>query len=426
MTEVALAPDAQPAMALSLGLQIRLGWRNLWRNKRRTWLTASGIAFAILLVNFSSAMQTGSYEQMQQLATDMFTGHVQINTQEYIDDSTFGATIANAEETAASLAKLAGVRAVFPRVETFALVSVNERSFGAQILGIDVAAEARSMKYLANLSTGHLPQAAGEVAIGHILARNLRASVGDELVILGTGKEGGVAALVLNIVGLLRSGMSELDRNLVIAPLADVQAGFDLDDEVHSLVLRGDSPELGQQLATGATELLPAKDAALTVRSWELLLPEVQQGIDIDKVGGNLMYWIVLALVAFSVVNSFVMTIFERTREFGMLRALGMRAGQLVWLLQWEAFFIWLLGTVLGIGCAALLVGWLGSTGIDLGEMADSYTAEMFMPTKLYPAWSMKALLMAPVALFFGCQLASLIPGLRLFRLQPVEALRHE
>lgn len=426
MTVATLAENTQPALALGFGLQLRLSWRNLWRNKRRTWLTASGIAFAILLVNFSSAVQTGSYEQMQGLATDMFSGHAQISTQAFVDDATFGATVADAQATASSLLQLEGVRAVYPRVETFALVSVGERSFGAQILGVDVAAEAQTMRYLASLSSGRLPQAeAAEVAIGHVLARNLRAKLGDELVILGSSKEGGVAALVLNIVGLLRSGMTELDRSLVVAPVGQVQAGFELQDEVHSLVLRGDSPAAGQQLAVRAATLLTS-DEPLAIRSWELLLPEVQQGIDIDRVGGNLMYWIILALVAFSVVNSFVMTIFERTREFGMLRALGMRAGQLVWLLQWEALFIWLLGTLLGIGCALLLVGWLGHTGIDLGEVADSYAAEMFMPTQLFPAWSMKALLMAPIALFFGCQLAALIPGLRLFRLQPVEALRSE
>ena len=281
------------------------------------------------------------------------------------------------------------------------------------------------MTYLAGFAAGRLPQAESEVAIGHVLARNLRAKLGDELVVLGSSKEGGVAAMVFTIVGFLRSGLTELDRSLVVAQLEDVQLGFELQDEVHSLVLRGDTPAVARRLAGQAHALLDGGEP-LAVRSWEALLPEVQQSIDIDRVSANLMYWIILALVAFSVVNSFVMTIFERTREFGMLRALGMRPGQLVWLLQWEAFFVWLLGALLGIGAALLLVGWLGSSGIDLGEMAETYSAEMFMPTKLYPAWSAKSLLMAPVVLFFGCQLASLIPSLRLFRLQPVEALRGE
>lgn len=438
MSEVALENTAQPARSRAYPLLPLLGWRNLWRNKRRTWLTAGGIAFAVLLVAFGSALQAGSYLQMQALATDMMTGHLQVANQQYIDDALFEATVAQASAKQQRLEALPGVRAVLPRLSAYALVSVGERSFGAQVLGLEVAAEALVFNYLGNLSAGRLPQPAAsgsgfdnkqdetaEVAIGHILARNLRAQVGDELVVLGSGKEGGVAALVFRIVGLLNSGMSELDRSLVVAPLREVQWGFGFDDEVHTIVVRGDSADDGPELARSAGAALH-DSPALQVRAWPELLPDIQQAIDIDRVSADIMYYIILGLVAFSVVNSFVMTIFERSREFGMLRALGMTPGQLVWLLQWESLFVWLLGTLLGTGLGILLVGWLANTGLDLGAAAESYSAELFMPTELYPALTPAAFSVAPIVLFVGCQLASFIPALRLYRLQPVAALRDE
>jgi len=144
----------------------------------------------------------------------------------------------------------------------------------------------------------------------------------------------------------------------------------------------------------------------------------------VDKIGGQIMYWIIMVLVMFSVVNSFIMTVFERTREFGMMLAIGMRPRAIVAMLQWEALFLWVIGTAIGAGLASLLIIWLHDVGIYLGEQMEDYAKQFYMPARLYPGFSPEVLTVAPLAMLVGTQLAAMIPSLRIRRLRPVVALR--
>jgi ABC-type lipoprotein release transport system permease subunit len=266
-----------------------------------------------------------------------------------------------------------------------------------------------------------------EALLGEGLARNLGVGLGDEMVLLGSAKQGGIAALALTVVGLFRSGQSELDRSLVWAPLPVVQNAFGLGDEVHALVLRADRLSGVDTIVARLRAALPATlpdGTLLRVRPWQDLLPDVRQAIAVDRVSAAFFYWIIMILVTFSVVNTFIMTVFERTREFGVLLAIGMRPGRILAMLQWEAFFIWLVGAVLGMALAVLLMLWLMQVGIPMGGDLASLSERMYMPTRLYPAFTPEALLTAPVVMLLGTQLAALLPGLRLRRLVPAAALR--
>ena len=214
-------------------LAMRIGWRNLWRNKRRTWLTAGGIAFAILLVVFAMALQFGSYAGMTENATSLLTGHIQIQNPAYVNDQRVENTIADATALRRQIEATSGVLAVAPRVEIFALAldAVGERSSGVQIMGVDVAAELRTVRFLKMVKQGRVIQSADEAVIGVTLARNLSLGVGDELLLLGSAKRGGMAALAFRVVGLFESGMAEPDRALLFAELEAVQDAFDLGDE---------------------------------------------------------------------------------------------------------------------------------------------------------------------------------------------------
>ena len=407
-------------------LSIRVAWRNLWRNRRRTWLTAGGIAFAVLLVVFSMAMQLGQYDVMMDNATSLMTGHIQIQRADYVDSDRFEDTINDATQLRRLVAAAPDVQAVAPRVEAFALASSGERSFGAMVVGVDMEAEARTVRFLDFISAGQAPVAADDALLGEVLARNLGVGVGDEVVLLGSAKEGGVAALVLNVSGLFRTGQAEVDRSMLWTPIATVQEAFALGDEVHTLAVRTDnlaeSAEITQALARQLARELP--DSALVVRNWDDVMPEVRQAIEVDRLGGELFFYIIELLVVFSVVNTFIMTVFERTREFGMLLAIGMRPGGIVLLIQWEAFFIWLVGVAIGVGLAALLTFWLAQTGIYLGESMEELAEQMYMPSRMYPAFSVDAFVSAPLVMFFGTQLAALVSSVRVLRMRPVEALR--
>jgi ABC-type lipoprotein release transport system permease subunit len=398
-----------------------MAWRNLWRNPRRTWLTAGGIAFASCLVTMSMALQVGSYRAMIASATTFYLGQAQINHQDYELEEKLEQTVTGATELVRQLGALSGV-SVAPRAQAFVLASVGERAFGAAVVGVDFAAEARTVTFFERLQQGALPVADDEVVIGEAMARNLGAGVGDELVLLGTAKEGGIGALALRISGLFRSGQIELDRTLVFTHLTTVQNGFALGDEVHALVLRFDDLD---QVAGRQSEIAALLPANTVFRPWQQLLPELVQGIELDRVSAMLFYGAILVLVTFSVVNTFIMVVFERTREFGMLLALGTRPAMIMRLVQVEALLMWSLGTVIGLLLSNLIVGWAAAVGIPLGAM-ENLMEQYFMPSRLYPAISVASVTLAPLVLLIGTQLAAAVATMRVHRLRPVNALRAE
>ncbi len=403
------------------GLTWRLAWRNLWRNRRRTWLTAGGIAFASLLVTLSMSLQQGSYNAMISSATGFYLGQAQINHVLYEDEGKLEQTVTHATELRRALLQVPGLQ-VAPRVQVFALASVEQRSFGAAVVGVDFAAEQGLVSFFDRVTQGELPVAEDEVLVGEAMARNLGAKLGDELVLLGTGKEGGIGALALTISGLYDSGRPELDRSLVFSHLATVQNGFGLGDEVHAMVLG--FPDL-EQLPAQVDRLSRDLPANAILRTWQQLLPEVVQSIELDRVSAVLFYGSILVLVTFSVVNTFIMIVFERTREFGMLLALGTRPGIIMRQVQAEAFMMWVVGTAVGLFLSNVLVGWAAVQGIPLAGM-EEMMQQYYMPTRLYPAISLFSMVLAPLVLLIGTQLAAFFATLRVRRLKPVNALRAE
>lgn len=422
MAEAAVAAGGRGARA-GRPLLPAVAWRNLWRNGRRTWLTAGGIAFTVFLIVFSMSFQQGAYVQMIDNATALLSGHLQIQNRDYVEDKRIEQTVADVSRLVNRLEGQPGVESVAPRVEAFALISAGERAFGAQVLGVDPERERRTVRFFDRVAEGRMIEGMADAVVGEVLASNLGIGVGGEIVLLGTGKEGGVAALALDVVGVFRTGIPDLDRAMVAAPLAMVRDAFGLGDEAHTLVVRSAEVTESARLERQLNAWLPAP---LIARNWDEVMPDIRQGIEIDRIGGYFVYGLIAIVVIFSVVNSFIMTVFERTREFGMLRAIGMRPGRIVLMVQIEAAFVWVLGAVIGLALALPIVLWLQVYGFYLGDEVASMVESMYVPARLHTRMTPVALGLAPAVMLVGTQIAALIPSLKIRRLQPVTALRAE
>ncbi len=399
-----------------------IAWRNLWRNRRRTFFTAGGIAFACLLLLFSRSMQLGSYKGMIDAATGMLSGHIQVQHEKFFDDAKLEYTVAGADVLAARLRQHPDVQVASPRAQAFALLSVGEKSFGAQVIGVVPENERELSTLLKTLVEGEYLSSGEEAVIGRALARNLGAGVGDELLVLGSGKEGGVAALALTIAGIFDTGQAELDRALVVVPLQTFREGFYLEGEAHQVVIKLRDVEATDRVISEISQALPA---GVVARSWRELLPDVVQGIALDRVSARLFYGILTLIVLFSIINTFVMTVFERTREFGMLLAIGMHPWRIIAMLQLEALWLALIGGMLGALLATPVLAWLILLGIPTAEFADA-APNVLLPSHIKGAFQLDQLAMVPLIFIIGCQLAALVPGLRVLHLRPVEALRAE
>ena len=411
---------------LARGVFVRVAWRNLWRRRLRTWTAVGGISFAAALVGIMVAFQGGVYGPWIDNATSLLTGHIQVQHPAYFDDPKMARTLPSGTALVRTLEDLPGVQGATARAEAFALVSVGERSYGAMVMGVDANREPDLFTLPGFLREGEYLPRSDSAFIGSSLAVNLGVALGDEIVALGTAKEGGVAALVLQVDGIFDTGRAEIDRSVLQAPLAAVQNAFELGDDVHRVVLKVDDPN-GTAAYRGELAPLVPNDARLL--DWDELLPELRQGIRLDAITARMMYWLLMIVVAMSVVNSFIMTVFERTREFGMLIAIGMRPNAIIGMLTIEALGMWAIGTAIGLALCVATVLPLNVVGVQVGALAegvDDIYRQLMIPDSLRPELSSGVLLFAPSVLLVGTVLGNLVPALRVRRMRPVEALREE
>jgi ABC-type antimicrobial peptide transport system permease subunit len=205
-----------------------------------------------------------------------------------------------------------------------------------------------------------------------------------------------------------------------------MQEAFELGDSLHRVAIKTVDAKRIDSFMPGVAALVP-DDARLL--DWAELLPEVAQSIEIDDISAQMIYWLLMIVVAMSVANAFIMTIFERTREFGMLLAIGMRPNAIVGMLVIEAACVWALGALLGATASLAVVVPLGQVGIDVAAVAEGMeemAANIMMPTHIYPALTVGSLFLAPLVMLLGTVIAALVPALRVLRMKPVEALREE
>jgi len=423
MTAILEGSTVTSERAFSL-LFVLVAWRNLWRNKRRTWLSVGGIAFSLFLVVTGMAFQTGTYDDMINLGARLGHSHIQVQHPDYLDNPRVKNTFYDALGTSRSISQIPDVAGVAMRTESFALVSVGERSYGAMIVGVEPNKEPSVSDFPSLLIEGTYLSDVGHAYIGSALARNLSAAVGDEIVILGTGKTGNLAPMLLTIGGIFTTGITDVDRSYVQVRIEAFQEAFEFGDEIHRLLVSvSDLAHINAVVA----DIRRVVSDEVVVHDWETLMPEIRQGIDLDKISAQFMYWMLLAVVLLSIVNTFVMTVFERSREFGMLVAVGMRPRQIIGMVVIESIALWIVGSVVGLlVCLAVVIptSWVGvpmpaaATEMSMGGMQ--------IPTHIYPGLDASTLLTGPLVLGVGTVLGAMLPALRIRTLKPVEALREE
>ena len=419
-TYIANTTDVPKKRKHAVPFLIAVAWRNLWRNRRRTWLMSSAIAFASFLVTVAASFQGGIYDDMIDLSSRFYTGHAQLQHPDYQDNPRVKYTITDAATKITALEKHPLVRTAVPRVIGHGLVSIEESSLGALIIGVDPQREFLTIQD--SIQNGRYLQGRGEVVIGSLLARNLGGQLGDDLVMLGSGKEGSVAALAGTIVGFFETGVSEIDRGQVHVDYRDYAEALEISDEVHSIALLLDHYSSGETMATAGT-WTEAGDRFL---SWIDLSPHIKDLIDVKAVSSNMMYGLLGILVIFGVVNACIMTVLDRTREFGMLIAVGMRPLAIIYMLQLEILWMTVVGLGLGFALSGGLLGLFMWLGIPLPESYDELAQGFHMPEVLVPGFSVVAYVWISVSLLLDTQAACVLSSVRLFRLKVVEALATE
>ena len=401
----------------------RFAWRNIWRHPRRTLLTMLAIAFGSALLVFSIGFQLGQYDLMIKGSVSLYQGLIQVQKEGYLDDPKIRTSIPDIQQLSENLRQQTNIESFTARANGFALVSSQKRTYGSLITGVEPTYESkvsilpnvvREGRYLSSDS-------ANEIVIGKSLAKNMQVKVGDELTIMGNGRDGSMAATVLPIVGIYESGSKEIDRNLIQIPLKTFQEIFSMGSHGHSIVFYHDQVKQDQLFKSQINSMLNNKQ--LVTLTWDEIQPGIKQMIELDYSSGWFMYLVLVAVITFSILNTFLMSVLERTREFGIMLALGYKPFNIGKLVILEALiltlFALIVGTLLGLAINTYFLVY-GLTFEGMEEIASMYN----MPSTIYPQVSFESTLIGPLVIFIFTILSALYPAMKIRKLQPVEAMR--
>lgn len=382
------------------------------------------MAFSNVLLVFMISLQFGMYGMMIDNTLRVLTGHLQVQAVGYKDERKMRQTVPDVIALADSLRRDLDHDAVAPRALAFALASSKDRTYGVQIAGVDPVGEplVSSIPGLVQAGTYLSDPDAGDIVLGSVLARNLRVGVGDEITLLGSGLDGSFAAAVVTVSGIFETGVAELDRGLAEIPLVYFQDVFFMQAAGHEVVVSASNLDEAALLTRRTRGLLEGRDG-LTVHDWDALQPGLRQAIKADMSSAFFMYGILVILVAFSVLNTQLMSVLERTREFGIVMALGISPGRLGRLVLLETALMGVMGFIGGAVLGALVTGWFAANGFSYPGM-DELAANFNLPARVYPPVAFLPTVLGPLVVFLFSMLSALYPALRLNWLHPVEAMR--
>ncbi|MDX1429031.1 MAG: FtsX-like permease family protein [Rhodothermales bacterium] len=405
---------------------LKLAWRDIWRNRRRSLITMSAIVFALLIITMAHSIQNGTYDAMEEVAVRVFMGDVQIHRTGYYDERTFSYSIETDERNwAAFLDSLDWVDAWSMRLSGFGLMSSDSSSVGGMIVGIDPEREYDVSTFPARPVAGERLAADDDqrVLLGRTLARNLDVTVGDTVVVLTQGYRNAMGADLYVVKGLLRTGNPDVDRSMMVMNLDDAQFLFSMENRFTELVLRTDDFRRAPSFADRAGAALD--DGAFEVMPWTELMPEIQQARALDDVGNYIFYMFLLLMVGFEIFNTTMMSVMERVREFGVMMSIGMKPRTATALVAVEMVIKVALAACLGLLLAAALITYFRANPIPLSqELRDMYETFGFT-VEGFSFSASRRIFVQPLMWVGSIALAALAyPMLRIHRFTPIEALR--
>jgi ABC-type lipoprotein release transport system permease subunit len=409
-----------------MGTLAGLAWRNMWRNWRRTAIAVVAIVLGLTLLLFFDGLIRGSDQAIFGNAVRLYGGNVLVHAPGYRERSSRLPLLplADAEPVLAAARARLDVTSATRRIHTSGLVSKGSDSHAVVITGIEPGLEAPTSIVAENMAAGRflLDGEGDAILIGRELAELLGVGVGDRVSLVGQGRGEQLHQRQMVVVGVFDLGMGEAERNMAYITLNEAQEIYRLRDQVTEVAVNLN--RVGEELPVIAE--LQAALPGYEVDSWYTLRPEVRETLDM-KLGFTSFIGLVVVIIAcIGILNLMLMAVFERTREMGVLAALGMKGRQVMLLFLMEGTLIGVLGAALGCLVGWVLLWLVGRVGIDL-----SYASGMggdvvaLLGDRLYPATTLSATAIRGVTVVFIAALASLYPAWLASRKQPADVLRH-
>jgi len=405
---------------------VKIAWRNLGRNRKRTSLAVAAIALGQLFLVFANGFMAGWYEDMMNTITGPFVGHVQVQNKEWREERAVDLTIADLDGVVGRIRAVPGVCRVSARTYSPALVALTEDAEMAVTIGLDVQEERGRHGILASLDEDQLPAGKG-VVVGKAFAEKVGIEVGDTLAIVAQDSWGSTANDLFEVRAVMPSSLDLVNRRGVLMAIDEAQEFLMLPDQAHEIIVHGESSEAAKELAEEVGKVSGLEGASAL--RWEEALPEFASIVRMKSTSDLIVMALVFVAAAAGVANTMMMSTFERIHEFGMLLSLGTRPGRIVKMILVESVVLGLLGVVIGSVLGTALVLWTGNVGINYGILTGSDVTEfafrgVSLSFMVFPRFEAGHVTMGIVAVMITSLLASIWPAAIAARLEPVKALR--
>ena len=409
----------------------RIGWRNLGRNRKRTTLTALGLAVGYIAVVFMVGWAEGITAELIENATSLVSGQIEIHDAEYRPERSLYDTIggregADVDALLNAIAQDELVVAAAPRAYAGGLVSSGEATSAGNLMGVDPEREVALTRFLDPLAEGRLPApGANELVVGEEMARQLEVTVGDELVVVASGADGSMANDLYTVSGIYSTGLVEFDAATAVMPITDLQTLVVLDPgRIHEIAVATADPSAAGATAERLAASLGAVERAIEVAPWPELNPVLAEYVAL----ADSLYWIfiviIFAIASFGIANTMLMATFERRREFAVMLALGSSPWSIVGSVLYEALAIGLVSLTLGAAVTAPLMIWFYAAPPSLEWLYGNVTLQgaLLTPTLRVginvPAWTW-----ATIGLVVTALVAAFYPAVRAARVPPADTL---
>lgn len=401
-------------------LILRMALRNVFRNRRRSLLTGLMMAGGYALFALTLGMSEGTYGSIIDMFTRSRTGHAQVHADGYLEKPSLYKTIKDPAAVGTVLDGLDIVEAWAPRVYAPVLAFAGTKTVGAQVMGLDPVRERRATRIASQLASGSfVPEApsAGAV-ISARLASALAIGPGDEFSLIGQGADGSIANDNFTVAGVLSASESAFDGPWCLIHIDKAGEFMALGGRAHEIALvftdyrdaRADAAAVGRALAGRGLDAQP----------WQVTEKEFHQAMLLDRKSGDITNLIIMAIVAVGVLNTVLMAVLERTREYGLLKAMGTRPSAVFGLIMTEVLFLALMASAAGALAGAGLNHWLSVSGIPIPEPI-SYGGVKF--THMLTAVTVESFTRPLVTVLAAALIVGIFPALKAARVTPVKAL---
>ncbi len=406
-------------------MDYHLAWRNIWRNPRRTSVILTAVVIGVWSMICIAALMRGIVGGMVQNGIDTLTGHLQIHESRYPDDPVVDHRIANVQKIYSAMERhLPQGSKWASRVRVNAMASNARHNTGVSMVGIEPGREAYISFIGGAVTQGRYLEErdTSAILIGRALAEEMETRIGKKIILMSQDINGDIASRAFRIVGLFRAEMEATEKSFLFVPLPTAQKMLKMGSAISEIAALLPDADMSESTVVRMQDTINTKE--LTVRSWQQILPLVTAMLKLYDTFVFIWFLVIFVAMGFGIVNTTLMSVFERMREFGLLKALGMRPGRIIMGILTESALILLIGILIG-NLLGVLSNWgLSFGGIDLSELAQG-VEYAGMARIIYPIMLVKDILAADLVVLLLGVFVSLYPAVKAARFTPVEALAH-